>query len=65
MSTGATFELSEKELSRLVASFGGRLAELKKSSYLEAQLRDDYLNPFFRALDWGMENRAFFSRDSK
>jgi len=58
MSTGATFELFEKELNRLVASFGGRLAELKKSSYVEAQLRDDFLNPFFRALGWDMENRA-------
>jgi hypothetical protein len=58
MSTGSTFELFEKELNRLVASFGGRLAELKKSSYVEAQLRDDFLNPFFRALGWDVENRA-------
>jgi len=58
MSTGAGFENFEKELNRLVESFGQRLSELKKSSYVEAQLRDDFLNPFFRALGWDMENRA-------
>jgi hypothetical protein len=54
----ATFELFQAELSRLVESFGQRVAELKRSSYVEAQLRDDFLNPFFRALGWDMENRA-------
>jgi hypothetical protein len=58
MFTGATFESFEKELSRLVESFGKRLAELKQPGYAEAQLRDDFLNPFFRALGWDMENRA-------
>src|SRR6266446_6407356 len=58
MSTGTGFENLEKELNRLVESFGQRLSELKKSSYVEAQLRDDFLNPFFRALGWDMENRA-------
>ena len=58
MATGASFENFEKELSRLVESFGHRLAELKRPSYVEAQLRDDFLNPFFRALGWDMENRA-------
>lgn len=52
------FEAFEKELSRLVESFGKRLAELKQPGYAEAQLRDDFLNPFFRALGWDMENRA-------
>lgn len=58
MSTGATFEYFETELNRLVESFGKRLAELKQPGYAEAQLRDDFLNPFFRALGWDMENRA-------
>ena len=53
-----SFESFEKELSRLVESFGKRLAELKQPGYAEAQLRDDFLNPFFRALGWDMENRA-------
>ncbi len=58
MPADARFANFEKELNRLVESFGNRLAELKKSSYVEAQLRDDFLNPFFRALGWDMENRA-------
>ncbi|MDD5140080.1 MAG: Eco57I restriction-modification methylase domain-containing protein [Verrucomicrobiales bacterium] len=58
MPSDATFELFEKELNRLVESFGKRLAELKQPGYAEAQLRDDFLNPFFRALGWDMENRA-------
>jgi hypothetical protein len=58
MPTDAAFESFEKELNRLVDSFGKRLAELKKPGYSEAQLRDDFLNPFFRALGWDMENRA-------
>ncbi len=39
-------------------SLGKRLAELKQPGYAEAQLRDDFLNPLFRALGWDMENRA-------
>jgi hypothetical protein len=58
MSTGNSFDQFEKELNRLVESFGLRLAELKQPGYAEAQLRDDFLNPFFRALGWDMENRA-------
>jgi hypothetical protein len=58
MSIGATFQTFESELNRLVESFGKRLAELKQPGYSEAQLRDDFLNPFFRSLGWDMENRA-------
>jgi len=55
MSTDSSFDHFEKELNRLVESFGKRLAELKQPDYAEAQLRNDFLNPFFRALGWDME----------
>jgi hypothetical protein len=58
MSAATSYDNFEKELNRLVESFGKRLAELKQPGYAEAQLRDDFLNPFFRALGWDMENRA-------
>jgi hypothetical protein len=58
MSAATSFAHFESELNRLVESFGRRLAELKQPGYAEAQLRDDFLNPFFRALGWDMENRA-------
>jgi hypothetical protein len=61
MPNDTTFESFEKELNRLVESFGKRLAELKQPGYAEAQLRDDFLNPFFRALGWDpMPNAASF-----
>jgi len=53
-----SFEAFEKELSRLVGIFEHSLAGLKSSGYVEAQLRDDFLNPFFRSLGWDLENRA-------
>jgi hypothetical protein len=58
MPVPADFAAFASELDRLVAAFGRRVAELKRPTYAEAQLRDDFLNPFFRALGWDMENRA-------
>ncbi|MEI9960754.1 MAG: hypothetical protein WDM76_06380 [Limisphaerales bacterium] len=57
MSMGDGFQNFEKELNRLVESFGKCLTELKQPGYAEAQLRDDFLNPFFRALGWGHGKR--------
>jgi hypothetical protein len=58
MSSAATFEHFESELNRLVEKFGRNLAELKGSSYDEAKLRLEFLDPLFRCLGWDMENRA-------
>lgn len=53
-----TFESFEPELNRLVAAFTRQFDELTSPGYAEAQLRDDFLNPFFRALGWDLENKA-------
>ena len=58
MPSAATFESFEKELNRLVAKFERGLAEFKNPGYLEAQLRDDFLSPFFAALGWDLQNNA-------
>jgi hypothetical protein len=58
MPNPATLASFEKELNRLVAAFERGLAEFKGPGYVEAQLRDDFLNPFFRALGWDLENQA-------
>ncbi len=58
MPGAANFESFEKELLRLVGAFDRNLAEFKGSGYVEAQLRDDFLNPFFRSLGWDLENSA-------
>ncbi len=51
------FENFKKELERLVGNFEKNLHHHKTQGYVEAQLRDDFLNPFFRALGWDLENR--------
>jgi hypothetical protein len=58
MPKAASFESFEKELNRLVSIFERGLAEFKSSGYMEAQLRDAFLNPLFRALGWDLENSA-------
>jgi hypothetical protein len=45
----ANFQLFEQELNRLVESFSNRVQELKQSSSVEAQLRDDL--PFSKILE--------------
>ncbi|MEI6219638.1 MAG: hypothetical protein WCP86_12115, partial [bacterium] len=46
------------ELARLVELFGRNLSDLKSSAYDEASLRQEFLNPLFRALGWDVENKA-------
>ena len=58
MSAAASSEHFEGELNRLVEKFGRGLAEFKNPGYLEAQLRDDFISPFFAALGWDMQNNA-------
>jgi len=58
MSSHGTFEHFESELTRLVAHFHRHLADFKGPDYDEANVRKDFLDPFFRALGWDMDNRA-------
>ena len=58
MPDGATFDSFQRELARLVDIFGRNLAAYKSAGYDEASLRQEFLNPFFRALGWDIENRA-------
>lgn len=57
MDTPNGFELFQKELSTLVESFRKRRSSLKAEGYDEMQLRTDFLNPFWKALGWDVENR--------
>ncbi len=47
-----------EELSRLVTKFERQFSAITEQDYSEARLRQDYLDPFFRALGWDLENRA-------
>lgn len=56
--TSLTFESFRAELSRLVHKFESELQAVNAAGYSEARVRQDYLDPFFRALGWDLENRA-------
>jgi len=45
-----------KEILRLVAQFQQNLDSYKSGQYNEAQLRREFLDPFFKALGWDMDN---------
>jgi hypothetical protein len=46
------------DLNRLVDQFGRNLKQYKSNVYDEASLRQEFLDPFFRALGWDVENKA-------
>ena len=52
------FEGFKQELSRLVDIFHKNASQYKDQGYDESSLRNDFLNPFWRALGWDIENRA-------
>ena len=52
----ASFENFQVDLSRLVEQFGRNINQYKSNAYDEASLRQEFLNPFFRALGWDVEN---------
>ncbi len=58
MPHGATSESFQGEVARLVEIFGKNLAAYKSGGYDEASLRQEFLNPLFRALGWDIENKA-------
>lgn len=58
MSESVSFDSFQAELGRLVETFGRNLAAYKGKNYDEASLRQEFLNPFFRALGWDIENKA-------
>jgi hypothetical protein len=54
----ASFETFEQELARLVEIFARNYSAYKNPAYDEARLRQEFLNPLFRALGWDIENLA-------
>ncbi len=58
MSSPASLETFTHELNRLVAKFEKEFTAVTDPGYSEARLRQDYLDPFIRALGWDLENHA-------
>ncbi len=47
-----------QEITRLVEQFGRNIDSYRESRYKEAQLRKEFIDPFFEALGWDTANRA-------
>jgi type I restriction-modification system DNA methylase subunit len=58
MPADTTLEDFKQELSRLVDTFHKNSSQHKAEGYVETSLRNDFLNPLWRALGWDIENRA-------
>lgn len=54
-----------KKVRDLVRLFEANLADYKKPSFNEAQLRRQFLDPFFEALGWDVANTKGYSEQYK
>jgi len=54
-----------QEIVDLVDKFSRRINEYRGSLYNETELRNEFVNPFFAALGWDMDNRQGLSSDLK
>ena len=52
----ATFETFQQELARLVDKFDRDYPQFVAANYNEATLRNEFLDPFYRALGWDVGN---------
>lgn len=53
----AGFERFQTELARLVAQFEKNFKQYQSAAYDEASVRQEFLDPLFRALGWDVENK--------
>ncbi len=51
-----TKEEAKKEIEKLVARFREHREEYHLADYNETKTRQDFVNPFFKALGWDMDN---------
>jgi type I restriction-modification system DNA methylase subunit/predicted type IV restriction endonuclease len=56
-----TKEQAYKKIADLVERFGEHVDEYKRTGYNEHQTRIDYINPFFKALGWDMDNEQGYA----
>jgi len=56
-----TKEQAYQKISELVERFGEHVDEYKRNGYNEYQTRIDYINPFFKALGWDMDNEQGYA----
>ncbi len=51
-------EEARQKIALLVARFGGQKAFYKAADYNETQTRRDFIDPFFKALGWDVDNEG-------
>ena len=49
-------ETAYNKISQLVTRFGEQIGSYKNSDYNETLTRRDFIDPFFKALGWDMDN---------
>ncbi|MGV9013429.1 MAG: Eco57I restriction-modification methylase domain-containing protein [Flavobacteriales bacterium] len=54
-------ETAKAELEKLVTRFREQYASYKKSTYSEALVRKDFIDPFFKLLGWDMDNNQGYA----
>ena len=60
-----TKEQAKQRIKELVERFRYNLDVYKKSSYNEAQVRIEFINPFFEALGWDVSNKQGYAEQYK
>jgi predicted type IV restriction endonuclease len=54
-------EQAYQKIAQLVERFSEHVEEYKRNNYNEHQTRVDYINPFFKALGWDMDNEQGYA----
>ena len=54
-------EQAYEKIARLIERFSEHVEEYKRNNYNEHQTRVDYINPFFKALGWDMDNEQGYA----
>ena len=52
---------AQQKIAQLVERFNEHIEEYKRGTYNEHQTRVDYINPFFKALGWDIDNAQGFA----
>ena len=54
-------ELAKKEITKLVQKFEDHKSDYRQAGYNETQTRRDFIDPFFKALGWDIDNEGSVS----
>ena len=58
-------ETAREEIAKLVQIFKNNINQYKLPTYKEAQVRKEFIDKFFKALDWDIDNQQGFSEQFK